>query len=193
MARFRQLHPELRITLNVVNRETLLNHLGDNAFDLAIMGQPPEGLGLMAQPLMDNPLVVIAPPNHPLAGERTIPLRRLADSDFLVREPGSGTRNAVDNFFRAHGLELKVAMEMNANEAIKQAVEVGLGLGIVSLHTVRAELEAGRLCSLDVEDFPIRRKWYLVYRDGKRFSAAAQTFADFLLEDARQSLLDRAD
>lgn len=183
MARFRLRHPELRITLNVVNRETLLNHLGDNAIDLAVMGQPPEGLA--AQPLMDNPLVVIAPPRHPLVQEQAIPLRRLADSDFLVREPGSGTRSAVDNFFRAHGLELKVAMEMNANEAIKQAVEVGLGLGIVSLHTVRAELEAGRLCTLDVEGFPIRRKWYLVYREGKRFSAAAQTFADFLLAEAR--------
>ncbi len=184
MARFRQQHPEMRLTLNVVNRGTLLSQLANNAIDLAIMGKPPEGQDLDAQPFMDNPLVVIAPPGHLLATRKAIPLKNLVEHPFLAREVGSGTRSSVEAFFQSHGLVLKVDMEMNANEAIKKAVEVGLGLGVVSQHTIDAELDRGRLCILDVEDFPIRRQWYLVSRQNKRFSIASQSFADFILDEA---------
>ncbi|MFZ5580244.1 MAG: LysR family transcriptional regulator [Pseudomonadota bacterium] len=183
MAQFRQQRPDVRLTLNVVNRETLLNQLAANETDLAIMGQPPSGRDLEAQAFMLNPLVVIAPPHHPLAGERGIPFRRLAEEPMLAREVGSGTRNAMEGLFHEHGLELKPAMEMNKNEAIKQAVEVGLGLGVVSLHTVERELAAGRVITLDVEGFPILRHWYLVHRQGKRLSPAAQAFRDYVLEE----------
>ena len=184
MALFREMHPDVRVSLNVVNRETLLKHLADNSIDLALMGQPPEGQDLAAQPFMDNPLVVIAAPNHPLAGLRQIPLTRLAEEPFVGREPGSGTRNAVEKFFAENGLTLKAAMEMNKNEAIKQAVEAGLGLGVVSLHTVQAELAARHLSVLDVQGFPLRRQWYLVQRQGKRLGPAAQAFVQFVLSEA---------
>ncbi|MEF3193564.1 MAG: LysR family transcriptional regulator [Halothiobacillaceae bacterium] len=191
MAQFRQQRPDVRLTLNVVNRETLLNQLAANETDLAIMGQPPAGRDLEAQAFMRNPLVVIAPPHHPLAGERGIPFRRLAEEPMLAREVGSGTRSAMEGLFHEHGLELRPAMEMNKNEAIKQAVEVGLGLGVVSLHTVERELAAGRLITLDVEGFPILRHWYLVHRQGKRLSPAAQAFRDYVLkEGARKGALD---
>jgi len=184
MALFRQAHPDVSVSLNVVNRETLLQQLAENSIDLALMGQPPEGHDLEAQPFMDNPLVVIAAPTHPLANQRRIPLKRLAEEPFVGREPGSGTRGAVEKFFAEHGLMLKAAMEMNKNEAIKQAVEAGLGLGVVSLHTVQAELAAKHLCVLDVQGFPLRRQWYLVQRQGKRLSPAAQAFAQFVLREA---------
>jgi DNA-binding transcriptional LysR family regulator len=184
MALFREAHPDVRVSLNVVNRETLLQHLAENSIDLALMGQPPEGHDLEAQPFMDNPLVVIAAPTHPLAAQRRIPLARLAEEPFVGREPGSGTRSAVEKFFAEHGLTLKAAMEMNKNEAIKQAVEAGLGVGVVSLHTVQAELAAKHLCVLDVQGFPLRRQWYLVQRQGKRLSPAAQAFAQFVLREA---------
>ncbi len=184
MALFRQAHPDVHISLNVVNRETLLRHLTDNAIDLALMGQPPAGYDVQAQPFMDNPLIVIASPTHPLAGVRKIPLARMAAEVFVAREQGSGTRSAVENFFASQGLVLKPAMEMNKNEAIKQAVEAGLGLGVVSLHTVQAELAARRLAVLDVTGFPLRRQWYLVQRQGKRLSPAAQAFAQFVLGEA---------
>lgn len=191
MAQFRQQRPDVRLTLNVVNRETLLNQLAANETDLAIMGQPPSGRDLEAQPFMLNPLVVIAPPHHPLAGEEGIPFSRLEGEPMLAREVGSGTRNAMEELFHEHGLELKPAMEMNKNEAIKQAVEVGLGLGVVSLHTVERELAAGRLITLDVEGFPILRHWYLVHRQGKRLSPAAQAFRDYVLkEGARKGAVD---
>lgn len=186
MALFRERHPEVKVSLNVVNRETLLKHLADNSIDLALMGQPPEGHDLSAQPFMDNPLVVIAAPNHPLAGETGISLARLVDEPYVGREEGSGTRTAVEKVFAEHGLTLRAAMEMNKNEAIKQAVEAGLGLGVVSLHTVQAELASNSLIVLDVQGFPLRRKWYLVHRQGKRPSPAAHAFEQFILSEAER-------
>jgi DNA-binding transcriptional LysR family regulator len=181
IAAFRQAHPEVRVSLNAVNRETLLQHLAENSVDLVLMGRPPEGIDLEAQPFLDNPLVVIAAPSHPLAGVKNIPLQRLAEEPFVGREPGSGTRIAVEKFFEANGLTLKVAMEMNKNEAIKQAVEAGLGVGVVSLH---GELATRHLRILDVQGFPLLRRWYLVRRQGKRLSPAAQAFAQFVVREA---------
>jgi DNA-binding transcriptional LysR family regulator len=186
MAQYRKQQPEVQLTLNVVNRETLLQQLAHNETDLAIMGQPPEGRDLYAQAFMRNPLVLVAAADHPLAGERAIPFARLAGQPLLGREPGSGTRSAMEAIFRKHGIGLTPAMEMNNNEAIKQAVEVGLGLGVVSRHTVEQELRSGRMVALDVEGFPIMRDWYLVYRQGKRLSPSALSFRDFVLEQGAQ-------
>jgi len=184
VAKFLEIYPDVHVRLNVVNRETLLKQLDENAIDMAFMGQPPQGSDLLATPFMENPLVVIAAPYHPLAKEKKIPLERLLQESFVGRELGSGTRIAVENFFREHALELKADMEMNKNEAIKQAVEAGLGIGVVSLHTVQAELVSKILCILDVVDFPIRRQWHLVQRSGKRLSPAADVFAKFVLAEA---------
>ncbi len=183
IAAFRQTHPDVRVNLNAVNRETLLQQLAENSVDLVLMGQPPEGHDLESQPFLENPLVVIASPHHPLAKARHIPLERLAEEPFLGREPGSGTRNVVERFFEANGLKLKVAMEMNKNEAIKQAVEAGLGVGVVSQH---GELATRHLCILDVQGFPLMRQWHLVQRQGKRLSPAAQAFAQFVLSEAKR-------
>lgn len=184
MARFRSLHPDVQVSLNVVNRETLLRHLSENTSDLALMGTPPEGLHLDARPFMDNPLVIIAATSHPLAQARNIPLTRLVEEPLVGREQGSGTRSALEKFLAEHGLPFRPAMEMNKNEAIKQAVEAGLGVGLVSLHTVEAELASGQLCVLDVKGFPLKRQWYLVQREGKRLSPAAQAFVELVLKEA---------
>jgi DNA-binding transcriptional LysR family regulator len=184
MALFRALNPDVHISLNVVNRETLLHHLAGNSVDLVLMGQPPAGLGLTARPFMDNPLVVIAATSHPLAMASDIPLARLLEEPLVGREQGSGTRSALEKFLAEHGLTLKAAMEMNKNEAIKQAVEAGLGLGVVSLHTVQAELASGQLCVLDVQGFPLKRQWYMVQREGKRLSPAAYAFTQLVLKEA---------
>ncbi|MEJ2439635.1 MAG: LysR family transcriptional regulator [Gammaproteobacteria bacterium] len=186
VALFRDMHPDIRVSLNVVNREILLKHLAENEIDLALMGQPPQDHDLSAQPIMENPLVVIAAPNHPLAGQSQISLKRMAEEPYVGRELGSGTRVAVEKHFADHGLPLKAAMEMNKNEAIKQAVEAGLGLGVVSLHTVQTELKAQILCVLDVQGFPLNRQWYLVQRQGKRLSPAAQAFAKFALSESKR-------
>lgn len=186
LANFCQRHESVAFTLDVTNRERLLRHLEQNDIDLVIMGRPPDGLRLVAESFMENPLVLIAPPDHPLVGHRRIPLARLQQERFLLRERASGTRTAMERFFAQRGVTLASGMEMNSNEAIKQAVHAGLGLGIVSLHTLPLELRAGALATLDVEGFPIVRHWYVVYRQGKRLSPMAETFRRFVLSEARQ-------
>ncbi|MBK9132244.1 MAG: LysR family transcriptional regulator [Gammaproteobacteria bacterium] len=184
IATFSRRVEHLTVSLDVTNREGLLHDLENNVTDLVIMGKPPEELDLVAEPFMDNPLVVIAATEHPLIRRRHIPLAELQGETFVVREPASGTRIAMERFFAEQGVRLRTGMEMRSNEAVQQAVQAGLGLGIVSIHTLELELETGRLAVLDVEGFPIMRQWYIVHRAGKRFSPVAQAFKSFVLEEA---------
>jgi DNA-binding transcriptional LysR family regulator len=150
------------------------------------MGRPPESDELVAESFADNPLVVVAAPDHPLAGQKKkIPLNTLQNETFVVRERGSGTRTAMERFFDEHNMVITSSLEMNENEAIKQAVQAGMGLGIVSLHTLELELETGRLVILDVEDFPIMRHWYLVHLKDKRLPPMAQSFKEYVLKEGR--------
>ncbi len=184
LIRFRGSFPGVSIHLDVSNRAVVLEQLASNLIDLAIMGQVPHGLELEATRFMDNPLVVIAPPDHPLVGRKIISMRDLAAEPFLVREAGSGTRGAMERFFAARGLEISYSMEMNSNEAIKQAVQAGLGFGILSLQTLEMELALKRLAILKVEGFPIMRHWYIVHRADKRLSPVALAFKKFLLGES---------
>ena len=184
LATFSQRFPTVTVSLDVTNRQALLKQLANNEMDMAIMGQPPDGLDLVAESFMENPIVVIAPTNHPLAAQTEIPLSRLEQETFLMREEGSGTRIAMERFFENRKVKIQSGMEMSSTEAIKQGVQAGLGLGVVSLNTVELELEANRLKLLNVTDMPIRRHWYIVHRKDKRLSAAAHAFKNFLLDEA---------
>lgn len=182
LAAFYKQHAGITVNLNVTNRETILRQLTDNIPDMVIMGSPPKGVPLVADSFMSNPLVVIAPLDHPLTQSGQISLHRLLQESFIVREKGSGTRDAIEHFLEQRGQSMTTTMEMSSNEAIKHAVMAGLGLGIVSLHTLEMEFKLGRLAVLNVEGFPILKDWYLVHREGKRFSAAAQAFKEFVLK-----------
>ena len=184
LAAFSQRYEGVTISLDITNRASLRDQLDNNVPDLVIMGQPPEGLDVKSETFMENPLVIIAPANHPLTKESNIPLKHFENEHFVVREAGSGTRIAIRRFFEQHGVSFHTGIEMSSNEAIKQAVEAGLGLGIVSIHTLELELETGRLTILDVEDFPIMRQWHIVQRSGKRLSPVAQAFKQFVLDEA---------
>lgn len=184
LAKFCQRYSGVTVSLNVSNRETVLRQLADNVTDLAIMGQPPDNQDIATESFMENPLVVIAPPDHPLSKLRRIPVKRLGQETFLLREPGSGTRGAMERFFAAHQISINRGMETDTNEAIKQAVQAGMGLGIMSLHTAELELLTNRLKVLDVQDFPIIRHWHVVHRKNKRLSCVAQAFREFLLKEA---------
>ncbi|MFA6120521.1 MAG: LysR family transcriptional regulator [Sideroxydans sp.] len=180
LAKFIQAHPKIKVSLSVANRDAVLTQLAENIADLAIMGQPPEGTDMVADPFLENPLVVIASPSHPLAIVKDIQPRQLVNETFLLREQGSGTRGVVERFFTSHRLPLPAHMSMDTNEAIKQSVQAGMGIGIISSHGIEMELETKRLVVLDVAHFPIVRHWYIVHRKDKRASVAAQEFARFL-------------
>lgn len=173
-------HPGIDVAMVVGNREKLLQRLAGNEDDLYIMGQPPEQMDVRSEAFADNPLVLVAPPDHPLVGKKRIAPERLRSEPFILREPGSGTRLTSEKFFADHGITMKNRLEVGSNEAIKQTVAGGLGLAVLSAHTVTAELALGELVQLDVRGFPLIRRWHVVVPRGKRLSAAAQAFKDWL-------------
>jgi len=187
-AEFNKKYEAVSLSLDVTNREGLLAHLEANDTDMIIMGLPPGEMVLESEAFLDNPLVVIAPPHHPLVKKRHIPMESLQQEPFIMREQGSGTRISMERVFEDEGIQLKTGMEMSSNEAIKQAVQAGLGLGVLSIHTLEVELMLKRLVVLDVVDFPIMRHWYIVHRHGKRFSAIAQAFKEFVLTESKTLL-----
>lgn len=147
------------------------------------MGQPPEGLDAEKEAFAYHPLGFIAPPDHPFAKAKQIPLHVLMQEMLLIREPGSGTRNVFERLLSTHRLEAERTLQMDSNETIKQAVMAGMGIALLSLHTIALELEAKRLVVLDVESLPVIRRWYIAHRTGKRLSPAAVAFRQFLLEE----------
>jgi len=185
IARFCQLHENVDINLEVTNRETLIQRLEANEPDMVLMGRPPDDMELDATPFMSNPLVAIAAPDHALLESPRITLEDLAGQRLVMREPGSGTRNAIERVFRERGIEPASRTEMTSNEAIKQVVEAGLGIAIVSLHTVELELSVDRLVQVPVESFPVMRRWYIAQRANKRLSPAARAFKEFVLAEGQ--------
>ncbi len=187
IARFNDRYPALSLHFTVTNREGLIELLENNETDFVIMGKPPEDIQLASQELMPNPLVVIAPADHALCRmQKRVSLDHLFHYDFILREANSGTRQAFERFLTERGRSLKSNLEMNSNEAIIQSVIEGLGLGIVSIHTVTGELERGLLKTVDVAGFPIQRFWYLVQRQGKRLSPLSEHFKTYIIEQSQQ-------
>lgn len=183
---FSRSYPGVEIRLEVSNRETVLERLAGNEAELAIMGRVPQGMNVTGTAFTRNPLVLVAPPGHPLVGERNIDPANLSDETFLLREPGSGTRLAMEQFFSERGLSLKGGMELGSNETIKQAVMAGLGLSVLSWHTLALERATGRLVMLDVKGFPLQRHWYAVHLKDKRLSVVGSTFLEFMMGEGAE-------
>ena len=181
-------HPEVKPMLKVTNRSRVLERLKSNEDDLLIMGQVPAGLAIEAYPFVDNELVVVASPRHPLTQCSSITLEQLSKERFLVRETGSGTRLAVERLFAEQGLAVQPYMELGSSEAIKQAVMAGLGISVLSRHNLRLELAGNHIAILDVKGFPLFYRWYAVYLKGKKLSLTSQAFLDFLLRQGKEML-----
>ncbi|HUL95321.1 MAG TPA: LysR family transcriptional regulator [Usitatibacter sp.] len=184
LAQFLRAHKGIDFRLSIHNREEIVEELRANTLDFIIMGRPPEGIDCVATAFAPNLLGILCAPEHPLSRRRRLELAQLRDEPFIVREPGSGTRAAMERVFAAQRVKFRATMEMDSNETIKQAVIAGLGLGFLSLHTVRSELAAGRLVLLDVVGLPVLRQWFLVRRTARRLVPAAEEFGQFLLREA---------
>ncbi len=184
LAQFVKAHPGIEFKLNIYNRERIIEQLQSFAIDLGIMGQPPEGMNLAGLAFAPNLLAVVAAPSHPLALRRPLSPEDLEDQPFIVREPGSGTRNAMDRYFRDNGVAIRMLMEADSNETIKQAVMAGMGMGFLSLHTVRLELAAGRMAVPQIFGLPLRRQWHVVHSRLRRLSPAAEEFREYLVHEA---------
>jgi len=190
LARFREEHPGVDVQLQVsANRAQLVAMLYANEVDLAVMGRPPKEMATRTEAFAAHPLVFVCPPEHPLAHMERPAVEAMAPYPFLVRESESGTRHAMDTFFREHRFEPRIAMEMSSNETIKQAVMAGMGISFVSLHTIGLEVRSGLLHIVDVAGTPVMRSWNVVHLLSKVLSPAAEAFRYFVLEQAEGYLV----
>lgn len=181
---FSEVYPGIDLRLEVARRDDVVERLMAGRDDLYVMGVPPTDLDIHAYPVLDNPLVLVAPRTHALVGKRKLHLAALSDLPFLVREPGSGTRMASERYFTRHGFKPRVRMELGSNEAIKQAVAGGFGVAVLSLHTLAMDATGGGLALLDVQGFPIERKWYAVHPRATPLSIVGRTFLDYMRRES---------
>lgn len=179
-------YPEVEISLEVLNRNGVIQRLEHNLDDLYIMSKPPANLDVEARAFMTNSLHVVAPVSHPLAQRKRLQPTELARHPFILRERGSGTRLACDFHFESLGIEPKVRLELGSNEAIKQAVQGGMGLAVLSEHALDSGLATSGLQILNVQSFPIHANWYTVRPNGKRPSPVAADFWRYLNVDLKK-------
>jgi LysR family transcriptional regulator, low CO2-responsive transcriptional regulator len=188
LRRFLNEHEGIELILKVGNRLELMQWLQNSEVDIAIMGSPSSEIPTRAEPFAANPLVFVASPDHPLASESGLKAEDLRQQSFIVREQGSGTRNAMESFFSQARFQPRFSMELHSNDAIKQAVKANLGLSFLSLHTIDLELQAKQLSILDVRGSPVVRAWHVVHALSKLLSPAAEAFRYFVLEHGESDL-----
>lgn len=178
-------YPDIDIALVVTNHDCLAPRIANNQDDLYILSEPPADLKLELDPFLENPLVPIARRDSPLAQQGPLPIQCLSGEPLIVREQGSGTRRAVEALLATHQINVRVRLELGSNEAIKQAIAGGLGISVLSQHVLNSERNHAELAILDVEHFPIARRWYVAYRSGKQLSTLARAFRTYLIERGR--------
>jgi LysR family transcriptional regulator, low CO2-responsive transcriptional regulator len=188
LAAFMRGHPGIDMELVIGNREDTIAAFRIGRFDVAIMGRPPEDIQVESALIGEHPQVIIAPPDHSLAKQRSISPRALAAQTFLMREDGSGTRLLAEKFLSRHGIKPRIGMEIGSNETIKQAVMAGLGIAFISAHTIAPEIGDGRLVMLDVVGLPEIRQWFVVRPAAKRMMPAARSLRDFLVAEGARFL-----
>lgn len=187
LGEFCKLHPLIDVHLKISNRQEVIERLEGDMDDFYFFSHCPENIDIERLPFADNELVVVAPERHELELQERISLARLSHYAFIMRERGSGTRLSIERFCQREGVTLNEKMTIESNEAIKYAVAAGLGLSILSRHT----LDYGDLpgvVKLDVEGFPIHSRWYLVQRAGRKQTLLAQAFKDFMVEQGQRVL-----
>lgn len=192
LAGFVKEHPAVEVKLAEGNRQQLVEQLHENELDFAIMGRPPRELESRAEPFAVHPLGIVAAASHPLAALPRVGAAQIAGERFVTREPGSGTRAAMEDYFREARIEPPVIMQMDSNETIKQAVIAGLGLSFLSLHTVALEVKADLLRVLPLEGLPLKRHWHVVHTRARTLSPAAEAFRYYVLENGEKFLREQS-
>ena len=190
LGEFLKHYPDIDIDFKVGNRQQIMDRLATGEDDFYVFSRPPESGKLHLHEFLPNPLIAIAQHNHPLVDEKNIPLQVFADQPFLIREPGSGTRDAVERHFTQFGIRPNVRMTIESNEAIKHSVMSGLGVSILSSHTLAFGGSSG-LVKLDVQQLPISTKWYLANLQAKNLSVVAQTFLEYVTNYESESMLSQ--
>jgi DNA-binding transcriptional LysR family regulator len=189
VSRFRAERPGVSIHLQDGNRREVNAMVAKGEVDLAIMGRPLDGEELLAEPFARHPSIIICAPTHPLADAPALRLSDLADSGFIAREEGAGTRALTDAYFTGRGFTPHIVMTSSSNETIKQAVMAGIGVALLSRHTVDLELALGMLRELKVEGLPLMRSWYIAHRRSLPLLPVHAQLRSYLLERG-QAIID---
>jgi DNA-binding transcriptional LysR family regulator len=182
LTRFQATYPAIAIDLRDGNRRWIIEALVKGQLDLAIMGQPPEEAEVTAEPFAPHPSVLVAAPSHPLAGSQNLPVSILAGEPFIAREEGSGTRLLMERFFQKNGLSSRIVMTTSSNETIKQAVMAGMGIALISRHTIGLELSLGMLTTLAIDGLPLMRSWLVAHRRNMPLLPVHARLRDYLVE-----------
>lgn len=180
LSNFKLQYPKMSFHLDVTNRKTLLKKIHQRETDLIIMGEPPKDIDLSAYAFMENPLIAIVHPEHPLLSKQNNTVKDIKKETLITREQGSGTRMTIE---RITGLNFNSNIEINSNEAIIEAVQAGLGIGFVSEHTVKLELKNNIIRKLEVNKFPIVRHWHVVHHSSRKLSPIAKDFRQFIIDE----------
>jgi DNA-binding transcriptional LysR family regulator len=182
IAAFIKQHAQIDLRISIGNRSDVIASLRDFEADIALMGRPPEDFGVTSEPIGPHPHVIIAAPDHPLARKARVSKAELAKENFILREEGSGTRIMVEYFFSGIAIRAdKVRIEIASNETVKQAVMAGLGLALLSAHTIEAEVRSGRLAVLKVDGLPIVREWFAMHRSDRVLTPAGRAMWNFII------------
>ena len=178
-------HPDIDLSLEVLNRDGVLQRLREGRDDFCIMSMPPQDVPLVDEVFMPNPIVVIAASTDPLTKQKNVPLSEVLQRRFILREAGSGTRMAADRYFKKQRVQPTVRLELGSNEAVKEAVAGGLGVGVISLHALYGHQKERGVSVVDVQGFPLASAWHLVHPRAKKLSPVAQAFKRHLLAQPR--------
>ena len=176
-------HPAIDVSLEILNRDGVVHRLRENLDDLYIMSMPPKDMDLGDEAFMPNPIVLIAPNADPLAKRTQVGLYELTQRRFIVREKGSGTRMAADQFFRKMKFRPDIRLELGSNEAVKESVAGGLGLGVVSRHALHGHKKENGVSVIDIEGFPVSSAWHIVHPASKKLSPLALAFKKHMIQE----------
>jgi len=176
-------HPNVKLKLQVANKEEIVRSLAADEIDLAVMGNPPEDIPVIAQSFANNPTAFLASPRHTLMLQPQVSMEMLANAGMLVREKGSGARASVEKIFKGEGLKLRIGSELSSNESIKQMCIAGLAPAYLSLHSCALEIRAGLLAVLPLENNPLNRRWIVVHTANKSLSRVASVFMADLIDN----------
>ena len=180
---FCKTHPHIDLSLEILNRDGVVHRLANNQDDLYIMSMPPAHMDLRDEVFMPNPIVMIASTLDPLARQGRLSMQDLAGRRFILREKGSGTRMAVDQHFKRIRFKPDIRLELGSNEAVKESVAAGLGIGVVSRHALHGHDKENGVRIVEVEGFPLPSVWHIVHPAGKKLSPVAQAFKHHVFRD----------
>jgi DNA-binding transcriptional LysR family regulator len=191
LAQFHDEHPAIDVKIRVAHHRDQLAPMMDSAeVDLLVMGHRParELVGARAEAFATNPFVFVCSPRDPIQTHGPLPITALDGRPFIVGEPGSVIRSAMERLFSRHRCTPNIGMQISSNETIKHAVMAGMGLGFLSLHSIAVELNNGLLEVLDVEGTPLTAAWNIVHLRARTLSPAAEAFRHFVITRGRANL-----